>query len=241
MSDPRFPQSAPPDPARDPASAWRVMRRGSRYNILGPQGRVFGKYQSASVAGPRWEELTHTPWPYESSAYERGLRLWELGLIPREQVGARQIMPGNAKLDNTTFEKDDGAEKIDPIFDAPPEPAAVPVVTARSPVVIVIPSPGRALPAPRFDLQTHEQQMAALKQNPALLFLPDVRAVLQNEVDYHRSQARWAQHLLNLLARYERQQRRERPAPVAATTITAKHIAWQEQQINAAALASLSC
>jgi hypothetical protein len=47
--------------------------------------------------------------------------------------------------------------------------------------------------------------------------------------------------LLHLLARYERQQRRERPAPVAATTVMAKHIAWQEQQINAAALATLSC
>ncbi len=213
------------------------MRRGSRYNILGPQGRVFGKYQSASVAGPRWEELTHTPWPYESSAYARGLRLWELGLIPREQVGARNIKPDESKAENSMSHKGDTPEQGEKTPDVAPEPVAKP---AR-PVVIMIPPPCRALPVPRLDLEAHAQHMTALKRNPALLFSPEMRSVLQNEVDYHRPQARWAQHLLNLLARYERQQQRERPAPVAAATVTAKHIAWQEQRINAAALASLSC
>jgi hypothetical protein len=73
-------------------SRYRIVRKGSLYNILGPDGRLFTKFKSASMVGPRWEELTHTPWPYESTAYERGVRLWQLGLIRREQVGKRQIV-----------------------------------------------------------------------------------------------------------------------------------------------------
>lgn len=75
---------------QDGESRYRISRKGSVYNILGPEGRIFPKYKSASVVGPRWEELTHTPWPYESSAYESGMRLWELGLIERRQVGQRR-------------------------------------------------------------------------------------------------------------------------------------------------------
>ena len=90
MSDTRLPVGYSSEPSS--VAQYRIMRKGSRYNILGPQGRVFTKYKSASVAGPRWEELTHTPWPYDSTAYERGLRLWELGLIPRDQVGKRNIL-----------------------------------------------------------------------------------------------------------------------------------------------------
>lgn len=71
---------------------YKITRKGSRYNIIGPDGRVFSKNQSAAVVGPRWEELTYTPWPYESSAYESGLRLWELGLIPREHVGMTRLL-----------------------------------------------------------------------------------------------------------------------------------------------------
>ena len=71
-----------------PAERYIISRRGSVYNIFGPEGRVFRKYRSASVVGPRWEELTHTLWPYPSTAYSTGQRLWELGLIARENVGA---------------------------------------------------------------------------------------------------------------------------------------------------------
>ena len=86
MPDTRLPDSLPRTANQD---RYRIMRKGSRYNILGPHGRIFTKYQSASQAGPRWEELTHTPWPYDSTAYERGHRLWELGLIERTQIGQR--------------------------------------------------------------------------------------------------------------------------------------------------------
>ncbi len=80
---------------RVPASTprYRIIRKGSRYNITGPDGRVFNKYKSASIAGPRWEELTHTPWPHKSSAYESGLRLWELGIISRDQIGKTTLAP----------------------------------------------------------------------------------------------------------------------------------------------------
>jgi hypothetical protein len=91
VPDSRLPVSAF-DPQHSDTPRYRIVRKGSLYNILGPDGRLFTKYKSASVVGPRWEELTHTPWPYESTAYERGLRLWQLGLIRREQVGKRQIV-----------------------------------------------------------------------------------------------------------------------------------------------------
>lgn len=61
---------------------YHVRRRGSRYNLFGPDGRAFASYQSAGVAGPRWEELTGTPWPHPSSAYLPGLRLAQVAPAP---------------------------------------------------------------------------------------------------------------------------------------------------------------
>jgi hypothetical protein len=55
------------DPQTSEPSRYRITRKGSRYNILGLDGRLFTKFKSASIVGPRWEELTHTPWPYESA------------------------------------------------------------------------------------------------------------------------------------------------------------------------------
>lgn len=207
---------------------YRIMRKGSRYNILGPEGRVFVKYKSASSVGPRWEELTHTPWPYVSSAYERGTRLWELGLIDRAQVGALKIMVG-------------AAEPSESSNDAPSDnaDAAAPVMADWKP--IVSPLACFALPAPRLNLDEHNRVMDALRRDPTLLFTPRAQQALRDEVLYHRPNARWARHLLALLKRYSRQAQRRRPAPVDAVTITAKHVAWQAQQINMAAIASVSC
>ncbi|MBN1565084.1 MAG: hypothetical protein JXA10_14665 [Anaerolineae bacterium] len=88
MPDPNlFSASDDPNP-----NDYAILRKGSVYNIVGPYGREFGSYKSASIAGPRWEELTHTPWPYDSSAYTPGMRLWELGLIQREHVGMRKLL-----------------------------------------------------------------------------------------------------------------------------------------------------
>ena len=185
-------------------SRFRIMRKGSYYNILGPDGRVFAKYRSASVAGPRWEELTHTPWPHRSTAYESGKRLWELGLIERNQVGRMRI----------EFKP----PQADP---APPRAASTP-----RPVIIVPPPTMLALPAPRLDLAEHERRMRALRQKPGLLFQPRYQQALRDEVAYNRPQARWARHLLGLLARYELRQRLGRRAPTSAH-ITARHIAWQ--------------
>lgn len=219
--------------------AYRIMRKGSRYNILGPHGRVFTKYKSAAVAGPRWEELTHTPWPYNSSAYERGHRLWQLGLIEREQVGAQEISatPDAAAASDAadTAGAESGTTGTTPSEDAQPASAAPPSIT------LVVPLPVCALPAPSLNVVEHEHVMRALQRNPALLFTPRVQQALRDEVLYHRPLARLAQHLLSLLARYERQQRRRRPAPVDAATITRRHVAWQEQRISMAAIASLSC
>jgi hypothetical protein len=41
-----------------------IRRRGSRYNILGPDGRAFKAVQCAVRVGPRWEELTLACWLY---------------------------------------------------------------------------------------------------------------------------------------------------------------------------------
>lgn len=202
---------------------YRIMRKGSRYNILGPHGRIFAKYRSAGTVGPRWEELTHTPWPYDSSAYTRGLRLWELGLVERAQVGAQAITVTQEPLPEQT---------------AAPATAPEPVA---APKPIVSPLAMFALPAPQIDLEAHERAIDALKHEPALLFTARVQQALHDEVLYHRPQARWARHLLNLLKRYERQERRRRPAAIDPITITQKHVAWQAQQINMAAIASLSC
>jgi hypothetical protein len=78
MSDPRKPMSGS---SSETKPSYRIIRKGSRYNILSPEGRIFVKYRSAHIVGPRWEVITRTPWPYTSSAYTRGHRLWELGLI----------------------------------------------------------------------------------------------------------------------------------------------------------------
>lgn len=186
------------DPHISPDTRYRIMRKGSRYNILGPHGRIFMKYKSASIVGPRWEELTHTPWPYASSAYEAGMRLWELGLIKREQVGQHTITKQ---------------------------------VNISNRVILMMPTTKFALPAPQIDLRKQQRLMQALRRDPALIFDPQVRQALQHEVEYHRPAAQWAQHLLNLLARYEA---RERKRCVVAHTdpalIMAKHIAWQKQQ-----------
>ena len=207
-------------------SRYRIMRKGSRYNILGPQGRVFTKYQSASAAGPRWEELTHTPWPYDSSAYERGKHLWELGLIARDQIGKRHIV---AQPDN-------------------PHPADAPTkvraggkntkraVKAAPPIIVTLPSTTLALPAPRINLDEHKRLMQALRHNPGLLFTPAIQQALRHEVDYHRPQAKWAQHLLNLLARYEKRTHHHTRRLPSSDTITAKHIAWQEQRVVSTAV-----
>jgi hypothetical protein len=180
--------SAPPH-----RSQYRIQRKGSRYNIFGPDGRIFAKFKSASVVGPRWEELTRTPWPYESSAYQPGKRLWELGVLRREQVGKHHpVLPSIAVM---TY---------------------------------------LALPAPRINLDEHESLMRSLRREPSLLFNPRIQQALRHEVEYHRPRARWAQHLLRLLDRYERRQRRQHPMPqpVDSRLILERHIAWQKQRLT---------
>ena len=83
-----------------------------------------------------------------------------------------------------------------------------------------------ALPVPRIDLEEHTRLMQALRHNPVLLFTSPIQQALQHEVEYHQPQARWAAHLLKLLARYDRQHRKNN---IDAAAITARHIAWQEQ------------
>lgn len=73
--------------------------------------------------------------------------------------------------------------------------------------------------------------MRALKRNPALLFHPKIKQALQNEVDYCLPQAAWAAHLLKLLERYERRQRKQMPGE-SSVAITSKYIVWQEQRIG---------
>ncbi len=192
----------------DNPHAYSIRRKGSLYNIVGPQGREFVKYVSAKLAGPRWEELTHTPWPYPSSAYEPGLRLWQLGVIDRHQVGQRHLDPP-----------------------APVRPARRAAPRRPAPVMRVwqMPVLRLCLPAPRIDLQEQARLMQALRRDPARLFDPTIRLALRHEVEYHLTQAVWAAHLLKLLDRYDRRQRRAAAVP-SPQTITARHIAWQEQQ-----------
>jgi hypothetical protein len=47
-----------------------------------------------------------------------------------------------------------------------------------------------------------------------------------HEAEYHRPDAKWAQHLLKLLVRYERRQRQS--ARASSEIVLEKHIAWQE-------------
>ncbi len=97
---------------------YKILRKGSVYNIQGPYGREFSRYKSASAVGPRWEELTHTPWPFESSAYQSGLRLWELGIIRREHVGLRKLLVDPVP-DDKEATPDDADETV--TEDVPPE------------------------------------------------------------------------------------------------------------------------
>lgn len=97
LRDQHTPSSSTVDHPSHAPHGYHITRKGSRYNITGPEGRIFTKYKSASTAGPRWEELTHTPWPYPSSAYEPGLRLWELGIITREEISNTRPVSAPAK------------------------------------------------------------------------------------------------------------------------------------------------
>lgn len=214
------PSSALETPSNPPTKReYTIRRKGSLYNIVGPEGRVFTKNQSARVIGPRWEELTHTPWPYPSKAYEPGLRLWQLGLIDRDQVGQRQIQTKPAPA----------------VEDAVPKPIQeARSVEEKAKTAIVLPSRTvLSLPAPRIDLQEQVRLMQSLRRDPVLLFNVKVQKALRHEVEYHLPQARWAGHLLKLLARYDlRQQRRKYVRQINADTITARHIAWQEQRLS---------
>lgn len=208
-----------------------IRRKGSRYNIFGPNGRVFTKYQSASMAGPRWEELTRTPWPFRSSAYQPGMRLWQLGLIERQDVGQTRLRVRRSVP--TTHQASE--HTIAPTDQSPAYRADVArVVLPQRSVSLgqILPDRHPALPAPRIDTDRQERLIRALRQNPNLLFHPEIRQCLRIEVEYHRPYARWAQKLLRLLARYEARQRHRRPQPAASSeTILARHIAWQEQQL----------
>ena len=196
-----------------PTAVYTIRRKGSVYNISGPQGRVFTTYKSARIVGPRWEELTHTPWPYESSAYEAGFRLWELGLIKREQVGTRD--PKTVNIERSATHKQGRAHPVVSL------PRSNPILPQRTVL---------CLPAPRIDLEEQARLMRTLQHDPTLLFTPTIREALHHEVEYHLPQARWAAHLLKLLDRYDRRQPRH---TLSSEAITAKHIAWQEQQVGA--------
>ncbi len=225
MADPRLPVGFSPEPSTANRLQYRIMRKGSRYNILGPTGRIFSKYKSASVAGPRWEELTHSPWPYDSTAYERGHRLWELGLIDHAQIGKRTIRLIKAQEQGNKPQPEAGASKRETVTRKPAKPK----------IQIVIPSPALALPAPSFDLAEQQCLMQALRRNPVLLFNADVQQALRREVEYSRPHARWVAHLLKLLARYERRQRSRRSKPANSAAILEKHTAWQAQRMKVVA------
>ncbi len=90
-----------------------------------------------------------------------------------------------------------------------------------------------SLPAPRINLDVQTRQVNNLRQNPKLLFKAEMRIVLQNEVDYHRPYAEWAQTLLNILDRFERRQRRQkRHIETHSQAIMDKHLAWQQEKMD---------
>jgi hypothetical protein len=230
-------QLAPSDPPETPQSEqYTIRRKGSVYNIFGPQGRVFAKYKSASVVGPRWEELTHTPWPYRSSAYESGTRLWELGLIDRADVGRRDVKP-DLSPDAPDTPDEASPDAMPPrVPEAEPEVDTESVPAPRPKLNLPLTAPPLALPAPRIDVAQQERMLRRLRARPVLLFDPAMRQVLQDEVTYHRRYARWASHLLGLLDRYEarrqRQARQESRSVVPSPqTILRKHLAWQSQRL----------
>lgn len=340
------------DVHHDPVTRYTIRRKGSVYNIVGPEGRVFAKYKSASVVGPRWEELTETPWPYPSSAYEPGTRLWQLGLIDRGEVGKTERAIASGKSRRGRINLEDAPEPLtasqenekaaqsptakarpelkplkaparqltlldqpanspaqsgplaspeDLTANEPPqspaptgkpeaspqtEPAAssdtvpsgkgvvssdasqdakparrksAPKASAETPPAkkkgrvaahaAIMPPPATkhstnpahfpstqmplALPAPRINLEEQARHIQALRRNPQLLFEPQMRVILQHEVEYHRPYARWAKTLLTMLVRYDKRKQRTRAA-LDPQTILAKHIAWQEEQLRGA-------
>jgi hypothetical protein len=177
------------------------VRRGNHYNILGPDGRAFKTYQSAALVGPRWEELTRTPWPHPSSAYAPGTHLRQL--LPGTALPTLAPEPAPARPGRSSH----------PVTPAA-RPSSAPFVLAALPL---------ALPAPRIELAEQMRLMQVLRHCPPLLFHPKVRQALRYEVEYHRPQARWAQHLLKLLARYDAHQHRAKPP--SSATVLARHLA----------------
>jgi len=274
LNDPNALSDKQEDPQHDNQTAFTIRRKGSRYNILGPNGREFTNYKSASVVGPRWEELTHTPWPYSSSAYESGTRLWQLGVIERSQVGQRELAPppkpqraakpkakkpAAKKPARTTKASETPAPKktakpvrqpakIDAPAAKPAKPVSQPDPPARQQeqarpvlarpgqtrtITLTVFEPMFALPAPRIDLSEQTRLIQALRSDPRLIFQPNVREALQQEVEYHRPYAAWASTLLRLLTRFEKRERlRARlDNDRSSDVIQRKHIAWQEQQL----------
>jgi hypothetical protein len=216
------------------STPYTIRRKGSRYNIIGSHGRLFSTYKSASVVGPRWEELTHTPWPYRSSAYESGLRLWQLGLIERDQVGQQQLQQPSTPITEPASTPASAGIPALPAGQEKRDVRQTPPLTGPS--LLTACTPVLALPAPRIDLEKQTRLVQALRHNPSLLFNAQVRTALEHEVEYHRPDARWATTLLKLLARYDARQRRQsRGVRIKPETILAKHIAWQEQRIASAA------
>lgn len=136
----KFTPGTPKQPKGQHDARYRIIRKGSVYNILGPEGREFAKNKSASVVGPRWEELTHTPWPYDSSAYTPGMRLWELGLIKRAQVGKRQSSLLDAPVDGPA-----PREEESPPAKAAPAPASEPAPEDETPPAPPAPIVGEQL------------------------------------------------------------------------------------------------
>lgn len=240
------------DRARQSHPEYRIIRKGSRYNITGPDGRIFSKYKSASTAGPRWEELTHTPWPHQSSAYESGLRLWELGIITRDEVGQTTLSevqpptppPPEPPPTQPVQEKATVKAQRAPAPRPAPEPETpsrnMPATTRANTAAPTLPirDAPLALPAPKIDLARQQYLIAALRKNPRLLFNATVQEALRHEVAYHLPYAKWAQKLLTLLARYEARQRSQAPSPPAQqNAIMVRHIAWQEQRLREVAAA----
>jgi hypothetical protein len=192
-------------PSEEP-TPYYIRRKGSLYNIYGPDGRLFKTYKSAALVGPRWEELTHTPWPFEGSAYEPGLRLWQMGLITRDQVGKTKIRPvadwspaPPAPKPQVDWKLPDQGLKQQSLFDAQP-PSAPPDSPSQAEIRVEIRA---GLPKPTLDLKEHEKQLARLRKEPRLLFEPPMRQALEREIEYHRPDAAWAKHLLDLLHRFE--------------------------------------
>lgn len=164
MPDPQRSSSLTPrtDHQQSGEDRYRISRKGSLYNILGPEGRIFSKYKSASVVGPRWEELTHTPWPYDSSAYESGLRLWELGLIERSQVGQRRPSLDAAPTDAPPPRQPDPVPEPEP----PAEDKPAPVIGAQLDLLSAAAPQPDETPAPTTPLRERPQAYRVIQPAP---------------------------------------------------------------------------